>query len=294
MLVPESLNEFKNFERGQYPQKSMNVGMNNLVKDIDSDDLYLLFNVIDATNQDLVSFEEFISYPQYEGMDSEDQEEVYQRGKEYYDLLIDFLEYDGSFNSYSDLNDHIENMKNSQRRYAYDYTPGGNNVGLVFSSIELPSADPALEAGEYLAESYQGFERGKDPKSSLDIGVQRIISTITSEDLELFDMYMGGEVEGRPWEREFRENYEDEKGNLENPEEYERDLKRVKQIHSALRGHVETGEFFDHKEKDLFNRYMEEGHPNKNYAYNAYPGGDGVLIIWSDIELPAAEEIDID
>ena len=85
----------------------------------------------------------------------EDLLELAIHAKELDELIGGFLEWDEVFDSFEELKDHIENMTNSQRQYSYDYTPEGNHVNLVFSSIELPFATPALEAGEFLDESYQ-------------------------------------------------------------------------------------------------------------------------------------------
>lgn len=70
-IVRENLNEVQNFERGLNPKKSMDIGINSLVKDVDSDDLFLIWNVMDSQTGELEDFENFIELPYYSGL-SED------------------------------------------------------------------------------------------------------------------------------------------------------------------------------------------------------------------------------
>jgi len=69
---------------------------------------------------------------------------------------------------------------------------------------------------------------------------------------------------------------------------------RQKAVEKLLKGKVKEGELFDWKELSDMPSYLVKHlrkHPEYKYAYNAYPGGDGVLVIFSKVKLPKAEEV---
>ena len=69
---------------------------------------------------------------------------------------------------------------------------------------------------------------------------------------------------------------------------------RQEAVDKLLKDKVKEGELFDWKElKDMPSylvKFMRR-HPAYKYAYNAYPGGDGVLVVFSKVKLPKAEEV---
>lgn len=216
------------------------------------------------------------------------KKEVWDRGIQLYNLLSDHLEYQGPFTSKSDIETFIDDMYNSRRKYAYDYTPEGNHVNIVFSDIELPSATTALESAEFLDESFQGFERNSKPKETMGIGVSSIIPNITSYDLEML---------GFGWDydkSEFNINlFSDEYRFSEDTEEdFQNSLNKVRKISIALDKKIKFDNFFDWKEYNEMEEYLKN-RPFKKfpYAYNAYPGGDEIQVVWSKILLPSAEKI---
>jgi hypothetical protein len=135
----------------------------------------------------------------------------------------------------------------------------------------------------------QNFQRGMDPKKSLDIGLSSAIPKIDSYDLEQIEL---GWDFGK---NEFSEDvYQSQmEGFMEDdPVEYKKTLSHLKLVGLALRGHIEFGESFDWKEKDDMEEYLDEDAPvGKPYAYNASPESDAYSVVWSDIELPNAEPI---
>lgn len=69
---------------------------------------------------------------------------------------------------------------------------------------------------------------------------------------------------------------------------------RQKAVNKLLKGKVKEGEFFDWKElKDMPSHIVKHmrRNPTYKYAYDAYPGGDGVLVVFSKVKLPKAEEV---
>ena len=90
------------------------------------------------------------------------------------------------------------------------------------------------------------------------------------------------------------EIYEDvEAGNIEK-KDADKAYKRFMDIKSKLKGKIKVGEFYDHKELGEFiewydNEYDETKYP---YLYNAYPGGDGWMVVMSKVELSGAEQLD--
>jgi hypothetical protein len=197
-FVPETLNELQKFQRGQDPRKSMDVGMNPLVKEIDGHDLFLLFQITDQDTGKLKSFEEFITLPYYEGSDPEMQEELYERGKRYYELLSGVLHWYGPIESVEEFE---EAERKAKGKYLYDFTPDGDNINIVISDIELPSAGDVdkelvgetidwLEIGNRYnygtPKTYESvnFERRSDPKRAMRVGN---VATFNGRDVELFE-----------------------------------------------------------------------------------------------------------
>jgi hypothetical protein len=133
------------------------------------------------------------------------------------------------------------------------------------------------------------FQRGIDPKKSLDIGLASVIPSIDSYELE--QISIGWDPDKNEFSEEFYQS-QMEGFMEEDPEEYKESLSRFKLIGLALKGHIEFGESFDWKETDEMEEYLDEAPPvDKPYAYNASPGSDGYFVVWSDIELPNAEPI---
>lgn len=136
----------------------------------------------------------------------------------------------------------------------------------------------------------QNFDRGQDPKTSLRIGVNHIIPEITRDDLEIIDDILGdkGLKSYEEWYEEHGEDYDDD-------EEAREIYDRLVKIELAIGDKIKGGEFFDHHEFDTdeFKEYFENPPEGYDWAYNAYPDGDGIYVIWSSVHLPAAEEIEI-
>jgi len=128
------------------------------------------------------------------------------------------------------------------------------------------------------------FERGRDPKEALGLG---IISKVTSDDLEILsDIYAedDGIVSYEEWYEDHGQDYEDD-------EEAEETYNKLKSIFSVLGNKIKWGEFFDHKEDDELEEYLENPPEGFPYAYNSYPDGDGWGVVWSSIHLPSAESL---
>jgi hypothetical protein len=126
-----------------------------------------------------------------------------------------------------------------------------------------------------------------NPLKKLGIGLEHFIKKITSEDLELLSIYLDHNKE-----KEFIEMCIE---NGDSEEEAKKELEKAKRIKIALKGHIFIGNFFDWKEEEEMERYISKViGPNRkyHYAYNAYPGGDGWYVVFSDIELPNAEFIE--
>jgi len=141
-LVPETLNEIQDFQRGLDPKDSIGIGKASMVKDIDSDDLDLMLVGYDGKTH---SWETFWRKGQGRFEDKIEAEGYYERSKRYWDLLKDHIqipkrsfEYDQT----ESLERYIttEMKKDPQKKYAYDCNPGGNYIRILFSNIKLPSA----------------------------------------------------------------------------------------------------------------------------------------------------------
>lgn len=143
---------------------------------------------------------------------------------------------------------------------------------------------------ESLNELHQ-FERGKDPKRALRIGKQHLIPEITSEDLEAISVIYDSDGQINSFE-DFVDFHGIEDDDLE---EAKADYDRLQDILIALEGDIEWGEYKDWKEYDEVRDYLKHNTPeDMPYIYNAFPGGDGIQIVFSSVELPSAEEIDPD
>ena len=291
--VFESLQEYVDFQRGKDPRKAMDVGMNPLVKEIDSDDLFTVFNITDSQTGEIIPFNEWVSFPIYSDLDEEFQKEIYQRALKYYNLLNPFLEWVGQVDTAEEIRD-IEDQAQKEGKYVYDFTPEGNNINVVISTIELPKADKAIDTAEWLETASHmneniRFERGKDPKRALRIGKQHLIPEITSEDLEAISVIYDSQGEIQSFE-DFVDFHGIDEQDLE---EAKADYERFQDIMIAIGNDIEIGEYKDWKEFDEVRDYLENNTPeDKPYVYNAFPGGDGIQIVFSAVELPAAEEID--
>lgn len=131
------------------------------------------------------------------------------------------------------------------------------------------------------------FNRGKDPKEALQVGVSYIIPEITSDDLELLADLLDQEegiVSYNDWYEDHGEDYEDD-------DEAQETYDRLYKIALAIGDKIAWGRFFDHKEGDEMEVYLNSPPKNYPYAYNAYPEGDGWQVVWSSIPLPSAEEL---
>jgi hypothetical protein len=118
-----------------------------------------------------------------------------------------------------------------------------------------------------LVREHIDFERKQDPLKAMDVGKQHIIiDSITSEDLYAF-------VSSRVFSDE-----------IEDPE-------RFKVIEKALKKEVTVGEYFDWKEDDKLEKYLRKKQKDR-FVYNTTPEADGVLVVFSKIKLPSAEEIE--
>lgn len=132
----------------------------------------------------------------------------------------------------------------------------------------------------------QSFNKGNDPKETLRIGLSYLISEITSDDLELLGDLLDDEeiVSYEEWYEDHGEDYEDDQ---EAKESYD----RLYKIALAIGDKIEWGEFFDHREEEEFDEYILNPPPGMEYAYNAYPDGDGIQVVWSSVFLPSAEGV---
>jgi len=147
-----------------------------------------------------------------------------------------------------------------------------------------------------VSQTLNEYQRGQDPKRSLRIGQKHIIQDITSNDLEDLEPLYDGK--GGIGSFEDFKKYVDEASygyDYSNDDELMKDYDRLDKIAVALGDSLEYGEFFDHHEFDQMGPYIDKYKPKgKDYIYNAYPGGDGIQLVFSDIFLPAAEEVDVD
>ncbi len=115
-----------------------------------------------------------------------------------------------------------------------------------------------------------------------EINTEPSIEEIDSHDLEMLSIYGDDPERYKEEAKEFSET----------PEEEAMNIARISHISNLLKGKIEYGEFFDHKEFDAKVWPYLKRKIRGRRVYNAYPGGDGIHIVFSKIELPAAEEID--
>jgi hypothetical protein len=69
---------------------------------------------------------------------------------------------------------------------------------------------------------------------------------------------------------------------------------REKEIRKLLQDRIRVGKFFDWKEEDKIEGYIQkfqQKNSSYKYVYNAYPGGDGWYVIFSKVKLPKAETL---
>ena len=127
------------------------------------------------------------------------------------------------------------------------------------------------------------FERGKDPKETLGIGEYNTIQKLTSYDLSDLEAYNEGP-----------EFYEDpDAGPDDDPYFSEEDLKRLEYLTKILKGKIKWGKYFDHKEEDEMDYYIHKtlGRGTWKYAYNCTPGHDGWGVLFSKVAMPKAESL---
>jgi hypothetical protein len=136
------------------------------------------------------------------------------------------------------------------------------------------------------------FQRGQDPKRGLKIGHQHLIPEITSEDLEAISTIM---EDGASSFEEFVDFHGIDTDDPEEMKEAKRDYDRFQDIIIAIGNDIQFGEYKDWKEFGEVKDYLENNTPeDMPYVYDAFPGGDGIQIVFSSVELPSAEEVDPD
>jgi len=131
------------------------------------------------------------------------------------------------------------------------------------------------------------FERGMDPKQSMDIGINARINKITSSDLEFLKIYTNdGDGKGHANPRFFEDVY----GDSLSFNEY---LERAKRTYNLLEPFEYLfGDHFPSDMKKEMREYVKSylKNPKYNYAYNCDIMGDGdVDVFFSEIKLPSAE-----
>jgi hypothetical protein len=131
------------------------------------------------------------------------------------------------------------------------------------------------------------FERGMDPKQSMDIGRFAKIHKITSSDLEFLKIYTNdGDGKGHVNEKFFEEVYQDSSG-------FPKYLERVREVYQILEPYEYLfGDHFPSDMKKEMREYVKSylKNPKYNYAYNCDIMGDGdVDVFFSEIKLPSAE-----
>jgi len=144
----------------------------------------------------------------------------------------------------------------------------------------------------------QRFERGLNPKQSIDIGKASLVKDIDSDNLEL--MLVG--YNGKTHSRESFINYGRYRLDLEDIEGTEELYQRSKKYWDLLKDHIQIPEGIIW-EYDGGNEVVEyvakqmKKDPRKKFAYDCNPGGNYIKILFSDIELPSAtsyEELIVD
>lgn len=132
----------------------------------------------------------------------------------------------------------------------------------------------------------QNFNKDENPLKSLDIGHAAKINRITSEDLELLNLYTlghgkGNEDGGNDFPEIFGEN------------EYREPLKRAREAYKLLEPYEYMfGDHFYKGMKAEMNEYIHNylRNPNYDYAYDYFPmDSDEWHVFFSEIELPSAE-----
>jgi len=133
----------------------------------------------------------------------------------------------------------------------------------------------------------QEFKKDENPFKSLDIGNAAKIARITTDDLELLNLYTNGYG----------------KGNIEGgdvfPEIYgendwQEPIRRAREVYKLLEPYEYMfGDSFYKGMKAERNEYIHNylRNPKYNYAYNYFPDDDEWHIFFSEIELPSANEI---
>jgi hypothetical protein len=134
------------------------------------------------------------------------------------------------------------------------------------------------------------FQRGSDPKKSLDIGITTILNKITSEDLE--QLNLGWD----PHKKRFSEEiYREEMGDFSEdmPEEYKQGVDWMEKVDLALRNKIEFGERFSNdEEQDMLDYLLVSKPPDKPYAYNYSIDPWEMGVLWSAVKLPSATPVE--
>jgi hypothetical protein len=135
------------------------------------------------------------------------------------------------------------------------------------------------------------FERGQNPKQSMDIGLFAKINKITSSDLEFLKIYTdNGDGKGNQNPRLFKEVYGDSSG-------YEKYLKRVEEVYNLLEPYEYLfGDSFEADMKPEMKKFVKSylKNPKYNYAYNCDIMEEGTFdVFFSEIELPSADQIKV-
>lgn len=134
---------------------------------------------------------------------------------------------------------------------------------------------------DYVIRESQNFERGMDPKTSMEIGDAAILpGLIDSNILNAISSFNSFS------EEEYKEFYDSD----EDPEE--KNYQFVKRAKNFLKGKVTFGKFFDYREEQQMGDYIHKYNRGR-YIYNAAPGTDGWHVVFSKIYLPRAEAIEI-
>jgi len=130
------------------------------------------------------------------------------------------------------------------------------------------------------------FQRGIDPKQSMDIGLFAKINKITSSDLEFLKIYTNGEGNGHIDLEYFKEIYESSSS-------LEKYIERVQEVYKLLEPYEylfgdNFGEDMKKEMKEYVKSYLKN--PKYNYAYNCDIMEEGDFdVFFCEIELPSAE-----
>ena len=152
-LVPQSLNELQDFERGESPLRTLDIGHLSQISKITSEDLELLALYTNGHDDksDISGGEDF---PEIFGHNVSEWKPQLERAQEIFDLLKpyyyhfgdNFYGYIGDIEDDPDWEKHmweyIDNiLKNPKYNYVYDCMPFDDpEWHTFFSEIELPSA----------------------------------------------------------------------------------------------------------------------------------------------------------